>query len=217
MPIVLVLDIAQRSPAWYAARLGRLTGSVASDVLATIKSGEAAARRDLRLRLVCERLTGVPQEDAYLNAAMLRGIECEPLAITAYEALAGAIVTPVGFLQHETLMAGCSPDGLVGTEGILEVKCPKSATHLRYLRQGGVPSEHVAQITHNLWVSGAEWCDFLSWDDRFPDGLHIFLIRLRRADVDIMAYEQKALAFLAEVDKEVEAVLCLTANTSRRD
>lgn len=205
-----VIDAEQRSPAWFTARLGRLTGSRAADMLATIKSGEAAARRDLRTQLVCERLTKTLQEDAFINAAMQRGIDLEPAAFAAYESLTGQMAQRSGFLAHTTHQMGCSLDGHVGAfEGILEVKCPKSATHLRYLRGGSVPSDYLPQITHNLLVSGAGWCDFLSFDDRFPAHLQTFLARVARADVDLAGYEQKALAFLAEVDREVAAVATL--------
>lgn len=202
-----IIDAAQRSPAWFTARLGRLTGSRASDMLATIKTGEAAGRRDLRLQLVCERLTQTLQDESFVNAAMQRGIDLEPAAFAAYEAQTGELAQHTGFLRDDLLMTGCSLDGHVGAfDGILEVKCPKSATHLRYLRTATVPSEYLPQIMHNLWVSGAQWCDFLSFDDRFPPALQTFLVRVRRADVDLRAYETKALAFLAEVEREVEAV-----------
>src|SRR5678810_58748 len=133
----VVIDADQRSPEWFAARLGRLTGSRAVDMLATIKSGEAAARRDLRMQLVCERLTSVLQEEAFVNAAMQRGIDCEPLARDLYERQTGCFMQATGFLAHTEYMAGCSLDGHVGEfEGIVELKCPKSATHLKYLRAG---------------------------------------------------------------------------------
>lgn len=200
-------DAEQRSPEWFAARAGRLTGSRAADMLATIKSGEAAARSDYRTQLVCERLTGQPQEDGFVNAAMLRGIELEPAAFAAYEALTGNVAVRSGFLAHTSLMAGCSLDGHVdGFAGIVEIKCPKSATHLKYLRDGGVPKDYLPQITHNLFITGAQWCDFLSFDDRFPADLQTFLVRVQRADVDMDAYEKSALAFLAEVDNEVNAL-----------
>lgn len=202
-----IIDAPQRSPEWHLARLGRLTGSRAADMLATIKSGEAAARRDYRTQLVCERLTGQPQEDPYVNAVMQRGIDCEPLAFAAYEALTGNLARRSGFLSHVSLMAGCSVDGEIdGYTGILELKCPKSATHLRYLRSGGVPSEHLAQITHNMWITGAEWCDFLSFDDRFPTSMHTYLVRVPRTSVDVGAYAANALAFLEEVDRELAAL-----------
>lgn len=202
-----VVDAEQRSPEWFAARLGRLTGSRAADMLATIKAGEAAARRDLRMQLVCERLTGQLQEDAFVNAAMQRGVDLEPVAFAAYEGVTGNLTHRSGFLAHTEHLAGCSLDGHVEDfEGIVELKCPKSATHLRYLRAGTVPPEHLAQITHNLWVSGAAWCDFVSFDDRFPENLQLFRVRVPRDEAAVAAYAAKALAFLAEVQTEVEAI-----------
>lgn len=204
----LIIDAEQRSPEWFQARAGRLTGSKACCVTDFLKSGkESAARRDYRLQLVCERLTGKPQEDGdgFVNAAMQRGIELEPAAFAAYEALTGALAVRTGFLAHTSLMAGCSLDGHVdGFQGIVEIKCPKSATHLGYWRgRGQCPEDHLPQITHNLWITGAAWCDFLSYDDRFPRDLQTFLVRVTREDVDIAGYEAAALTFLAEVDAEV--------------
>lgn len=202
----------QRSVEWYLARAGRLTGSRAADMLATIKSGEAAARRDYRVQLVCERLTSLPQDSGYINAEMQRGIDLEPMARGAYEAASGELVRQTGFLAHNTLMAGCSLDGDVDDyTGILELKCPKSATHLKYLRGQVAPSEYMPQITHNLWLTGAQWCDFGSYDDRFPEPLRLFIVRIHRKDIDIAAYEKAALAFLAEVDAEEAAVRKLAA------
>lgn len=207
MKAFTVIDAEQRSDAWFRARLGRLTGSRAADLLATVKSGEAAARRDLRVQLVVERLTQTLQEDAFVNAAMQRGIDMEPAAFAAYEALTGQMAQRTGFLAHDTLAVGCSLDGHVGDfEGICEFKCPKSATHLRYLRGGVLPSDHLPQVTHNLWVTGAAWCDFLSFDDRFPLALQTFLVRVHAKHIDLEAYGKKAVAFLDEVDTEVAAV-----------
>lgn len=206
-----IVNAEQRSPEWFAARLGRLTGSRAADMLSVIKSGEAAARRDLRMQLVCERLTGTLQEDSFVNAAMTRGIDLEPQAFAAYEARTGQMALRTGFLAHNTHQAGCSLDGHIGAfDGILEMKAPKSATHLRYLKGGVVPTDYLPQITHNLWISDAAWCDFLSYDDRFPPALQTFLVRVHRADVDLIGYEAKALAFLAEVDRDVDALSTMT-------
>ncbi len=211
MKAFTVIEAEQRSEDWFLARLGRLTGSRAADMLATIKTGEAAARRDLRTQLVVERLTQTLQEDVFINAAMQRGIDCEPAAFAAYEALTGLVAQRTGFLAHDTIAIGCSLDGHVGDfEGITEFKCPKSATHLKYLRDGKVPSDYLPQITHNLWVSGAQWCDFLSFDDRFPPKLQTFLVRVERDEAAILSYRDKALAFLQEVDREVAAVRTLT-------
>lgn len=176
-------------------------------MLATIKSGEAAARRDLRVQLVCERLTQTLQEDSFINAAIQRGIDCEPLAFAAYESLTGQMAQRTGFLAHDTLAIGCSLDGHVGDfDGLVEVKCPKSATHLKYLRAGVVPSDYLPQITHNLWVTGAAFCDFLSFDDRFPPQLQTFLVRHERDEQQISSYALSANLFLKEVAAEVEAV-----------
>jgi hypothetical protein len=202
-----ICDAPQRSPEWFAARLGKLTGSCAGAMLSKIKSGEAAARRDLRLKLVCERLTGQCQDDGFVNDAMQRGIDLEPQAFAAYEAHTGQMVTRTGFLALNGVEAGCSLDGHVGNfDGIVEIKCPKSATHLRYLRSGEVPAEHLPQIRHNLWISGAAWCDFVSFDDRFPPAYQVFIVRVERAEVDIESYELTAEDFLAEVDNELRAI-----------
>lgn len=202
----------QRTPEWFAARVGKLTGSRASDMLATIKTGEAAARRDLRVQLVVERLTGTSQENGYQNADMLRGIEMEPAALAAYEVLTGEIALTCGFVSHDSLQAGCSPDGYVdGWKGLVSLKCPKSATHLAYLKDGRFPLSYGPQMLHELWITGAEYYDFLSFDDRFPDDLHTFYVRVLRSDVEaqITDYAAKALAFLAEVDAELAHVEAL--------
>lgn len=209
---MIILNCDQRSAEWHQARVGKLTGTAAADMLATIKTGEAAARRDLRMRLVCERLTGQSQEDTYINVAMQRGIDKEADALAAYEALTGELALPVGFVAHDTLPAGCSPDGEVNSyTGILELKCPKTATHVGYIRGGKVPAAYLPQIQHNLWITGAEWCDFFSFDDRLPEPLQCFRVRLRREDVDLKAYELLVRMFLAEVDKEIEALTGMVA------
>jgi len=198
----------QRSPEWVAARLGRVTGSRAADVLAIIKNGEAAARRDYRTQLVVERLTNQSQEDGYTNAAMQWGIDHEADAFAAYEGAQGVLVRRTGFLSVDEPMVGCSLDGDVDEfTGIVELKCPKSATHLKYLRSGGVlPSEHLPQIVHNLWVSGAQWCDFVSFDPRFPPSLQLYIVRVQRDEVAVKSYELAVSLFLSEVSSEVEAL-----------
>lgn len=202
----------QRSPEWFACRLGRLTGSRACDMAAQIKSGEAAARRDYRLELVCERLTGRPAEDGYVSKDMQRGTDLEPIAFQRYEAETGDLVRSTAFIQHDELMAGCSLDGDVDNfTGIVELKAPKTSTHIGYLRSKTVPRDYLWQITHNLWITGAEWADFVSYDDRLPEDLQFVRIRVMRADVDIAAYELLARQFLREVDAEVEAIQKLRA------
>lgn len=206
-----VVTLEQRVPEWHAARVGMLTGTCAADMLATIKSGEAAARRDLRTRLVVERLTGQSQEEGgFVSKDMQRGSDLEGDAIAAYELASENMVQPVGFLAHLELPAGCSPDGQVSDyAGIVEVKCPKSATHLGYLRSGKVPTAYLYQITHNIWISGAAWCDFISYAPQMPEGLQLFVRRVGRAEVDISAYELAVRLFLGEVDRELAEVQSL--------
>jgi predicted phage-related endonuclease len=206
-----IVDAPQRSAAWFQARLGRLTGSRAADMLSTTKKREeGAARRDLRTQLVLERLTGQPQEEAYVSPEMRRAVLLEPLAFAAYEALTGRVARPSGFLSHDTLAVGCSLDGHFGDfTGILEVKCPKSATHLRYLQAGTIPEEYLPQIVHALWVTGAAWCDFCSFDDRFPPHLQTQLVRYERNEQEIALYTLAVARFLSEVGDELAAVQAL--------
>lgn len=196
----------QRSPEWFQSRVGRVTGSKASCVLAVIKSGEAAERRNYRAQLVVERLTGLPQGDDFVNDAMEWGIQQEANAFAAYEALSGSLVRRTGFLSATDQMVGCSLDGDIDNfKGILELKCPKSATHLEYLKLPieTVPTRHVPQMAHNLWVSGAEWCDFVSYDPRFPPELQMFCRRYYRDDIAQKSYELAVSLFLGEVDRDV--------------
>jgi len=199
-----VIEAAQRSPEWFAARAGRLTGSRAADILAKIKTGEAAARRDYRLQLATERLTGTPQESGFVSAEMQRGIDMEATAFAAYEAASGEMVRRTGFICGDEMQVGCSLDGDIdGFKGILELKCPKSTTHVGYWKTGALPSAHLAQVTHNLWVTGAEFCDFASFDDRLPRHLHLFKVRVYAKDLDIAGYAAEAMKFLTEVEIEV--------------
>lgn len=198
-----VLNLEQGSPEWKQARAGRMTGSRAKDVLATIKSGEAAARRDYRIALMLERLTGQPCDDFFVTKEMQWGTDQEPFARMAYEAHTGLIVRETGFLQCDEIMAGSSVDGDIDDfAGIVEYKCPKSATHWAWMKAGVVPPEHIPQITCNLWISGAEWADFASYDPRFPEPLRLFVRRVYRRDVDIAGFEAEAMKFLAEVEAE---------------
>lgn len=205
-----VIDAAQRSPQWFAARAGRITGSKAACVVDFLKSGkESADRRDYRFQIVAETLSGQPEEDGngYVSSAMARGVEKEPDLRRSYEAITGLVVQSTGFLAHTTHKAGCSLDGHVGNfAGIIEGKCPKTATHLKYLREGIVPKDYLPQIWHNLWISGAAWCDFVSFDDRLPEHMRTFIVRCERDEAAINAYVEQALKFLEEVDLEVKSL-----------
>lgn len=205
----------QRSPAWFTARLGRLTGSVAGDMLAKTKTSWSASRRNLCLRLVLERVTGKPQENGYLSPAMQAGIDREPLAYAAYEALTGEMAQRTGFLAHTQYMAGCSLDGHVGDfEKLVSLKCRQPAAHYEFLKTGAIPADAMAQIRHELWVTGAQAHDYFSWNPDFPLELQSRLVTVSRAEADIPGYEALALAFLAEVDAEFLALRTISNPTA---
>ena len=208
----IIIECEQRTPEWFAARAGRLTGSVAADMVARLKSGgEAASRRDLRLNLAVEKVLGrAIESDGFTSKEMQRGIDLEPAAIAAYEAETGNLVRKTGFVIREDFAVGCSLDGDVNDfEGIVEMKCPKSATHVGYLRAQRLPPDYAAQVTHNVWVTGAKWCDFFSFDDRLPEGLQTFRFRVMREQLDLAGYELEVQRFLAEVSVEAADLLKL--------
>lgn len=212
MPVVAkVHDCEQRSPEWHKLRLGRLCGSDAAKMLATNKDGKpAASRRNLRVQLALERITGRSIGSDYQSEAMRQGVEREVDAVGLYEALTGRVLWTTGFVECEYLMAGCSPDGIVGGfDGIVEVKSPIPATHLDYLTTGQIPTDYLRQIQHNIWITGAAWCDWLSFNPDFPPHLQVKLVRVERDDVQMKAYEVLVRMFLKEVEREVEAVNAL--------
>lgn len=203
-----IIHIDQRSQQWFMARLGMVTSSRASDVFATLKNGqEAAGRRNYRIQLVLERLTNRQQERDYVSPAMLTGIEREAEALALYEALTGQLVQQVGFLQHDELMAGASLDGYVGNfDGIVEVKSPLPATHLDYLKSGKIPDDYMKQVRHQLWISGAAWCDWMSYHPEFPEPLQSKIVRLAFSAGELAAHELAVRLFLSEVEQELELV-----------
>jgi hypothetical protein len=181
-------------------------------MMARIKSGEAAARRNLRIGMGLERITGKPYERAFSSRYTDQGIETEPLGIAAYEARTGNIVERTGFLSCDSILAGCSLDGHInGFEGIIEAKSPESATHYAYLKTREIPEDYRWQCVHNMWVSNAQWCDFVSFDPSFPVDLQFLCVRLMRNAVDMTSYELAATIFLAEVQVEVNDILKLRA------
>lgn len=202
--------VTQRSDAWYQLRIGLLTGSCADAILSVRKrgTGELAKRADLRRRLVAERITGLSNDDdQFISNWMERGQTLEPLAFAAYEAATGQVAQRVGFVTHNTLKTGCSPDGYVGEwEGVLELKVPKSTTHLSYLQAGVLPEPYKAQCLHGIWLTGAKWCDFCSFDPRYPEALELFRVRYTPSDAEIASYELLVMRFLSEVEAEVEAL-----------
>lgn len=205
---VIIVTAEQRSPEWHAARLGKLTASCLGDAFATTKSGFSTSRRNLRLRLVLERLTGRSQESGYTNAAMDRGIQLEPDARAAYEVESGLLVDTVGFILHDELPTGASPDGLIGDDGGIEIKCPGAAAHLDYLK-GEIPNDYRLQVMHSLWLTGRAWWDFASFNPDFPEPLRLKVTRLYAKDIDLAAHELAVRFFLGEVEKELADVKAL--------
>lgn len=196
-----ILELEQGTPEWKAARAGKVTASKVSDVLAKIKTGEAAARRDYRAQIVAEILTGTPQDDIFINDAMRWGTEQEPFARAAYETTRGVLVDQVGLVIHPTIERGAaSPDGLVDPDGLVEIKCPKTAQHLSYLLANEVPSQYQPQMLWQMACCGAQWCDFASFDPRLPEDLQLFVVRFHRDQARIDAMEAEVKAFLDEVD-----------------
>ena len=198
----------QRSEEWFQARLGKVTASRVADVLAKIKSGESASRRNYKIQLVSERLTGEKQE-TYINQAMQDGIDREFYARERYVQQHGE-VEEVGFIQHPTLEAGASPDGLVGDDGLIEIKCPLGTTHTETLMTQEVPSKYIPQIQFQLLCTGRKWCDFISYNPMFPEHLQLFVKRVDADPVYQKELEVEVGKFLDEVNdvinklKEVE-------------
>ena len=193
----------QRTEEWFRERLGCVSSSTIADVLAKPLRGakESAGRRNLKARLVCEILTG-RREDEYMTWDMQRGIQLEPLAVTEYELKTGRDTETVGFVLHPSIpRAGASPDRLVEADGLLEVKCPKAANHLDYIRGGIVPVEYRKQMLWEMACTGRQWVDFVSYSPACPDHLQTFIARLRRDDVLIQEIEAEVVRFNAEVDE----------------
>ena len=193
-----VIDAVQGTPAWLAARAGRVTASMISNVL---MKPETAGFRDYQAQLVAEILTGKPQGSDYTNVHMQYGTETEPLARSAYEAETGFSVDEVGLCIHPTIeRAGASPDGLVGNSGLVEIKCPKVATHLAYLIAGVVPAGYKNQMMWQMACTGLDWCDFVSFRPDLPEHLQLFVVRFKRDSAKILELETAVISFLSTVD-----------------
>jgi putative phage-type endonuclease len=181
-----------------------VTASRLVDVMAKIKTGEAASRAGYRAELVAERLTGKGAE-GFTNSAMKWGTDCEPLARSAYEAETGMLVTEVAMINHPTIeMAGASPDGLVDEDGLLEIKCPETKNHIDTILSGEAPAKYIHQMQWQMACTGRKWVDFVSFDPRMPADMQIFIKRVERDDDLIAAYEAEVIKFLGEVANTVE-------------
>lgn len=192
-------EIMQGSDAWRQMRAGKVTASRVADVVARTKSGPSASRANYMAQLICERLTGTPAE-TYTNAAMIHGTETEPEARSAYEFYEGVAVEQVAFIAHPKIdHAGCSPDGLVGADGLVEIKCPQSATHLETLLGQAVPAKYIDQMQFQMACTGRKWCDFVSYDPRMPEHMRLFVRRVPRDDARIAHLETEVAGFLREL------------------
>lgn len=195
--------IIQRSTEWFAARCGKVTASRVADVIAKTKSGWGAGRLNYAAELIAERLTGCT-EPGFSNAAMQWGIDTEPAARAAYCERSGYDVSEVGFVDHpEILMSGASPDGLVDDGGLLEIKCPNTATHLDTLLREAVPGKYLTQMQWQMACTGREWCDFVSYDPRLSETMCLFVKRVPRDTSLILELETEVAAFIAEIDDKV--------------
>ena len=200
-------QVEQRSDAWYAARLGKMTASRVADVIAKTRSGYSSSRDNYMAQLICERMTNTVAE-SYSNAAMQWGTETEPLARAAYESYADVLVDQVGFVAHPSIeRAGASPDGLVGLFGLLEIKCPNTATHIETLLNDTVDGKYQYQMLWQMRCAGRKWCDFVSFDPRMPEELQLKVIRFEYDQGTIDQIEIEVNKFLSEVDQKVKQLL----------
>jgi putative phage-type endonuclease len=196
-------DIIQGSDEWKQLRLGKVTASRVADMVARTKSGYGASRANYAAQLIAERLTGQPAE-SFTNAAMQHGTDTEPEARSAYEFYQGVTVEQVAFVPHPTIPdAGCSPDGLVGDDGMVEIKCPNTATHLDTLLGQSTPSKYIDQMQFQMSCCGRQWADFVSYDPRLPEHMRLFVRRVMRDDNRIAELETEAVLFLKEVDAKI--------------
>jgi len=201
--------IEQRTEEWFQQRLGKVTASRISDVIAKTKTGVSTSRQNYLVQLVSERITG-KKGDSFVNQAMLDGIERESAARELYERTRGVSVTEVGFFDHPTIaMSGASPDGAVNAEedgkyaGLIEIKCPIETTHTNTLMSKSVPSKYIPQMQWQLACTGAKWVDFVSYNPNFPEELQLFVARVDRDDTYIGELETEVLKFLDEVDQTI--------------
>jgi len=197
----------QGTEEWFTIRIGKVTASRVADVIAKTKTGYSASRDNYMAQLVCERLTGQKGE-SFTNAAMQHGTETEPLARAAYEALKDVLVDEVGFVPHPSIdMAGASPDGLVGDDGLLEIKCPNTATHIETLMSKTVPGKYNTQMQFQMACTGRQWCDFVSFDNRLPEQFQLFVKRVPRDDEFIKQMEDEVVKFLNELDIKIAQLM----------
>jgi putative phage-type endonuclease len=197
------LDLIQGTEAWLCARCGSLGASSIHEAVARTKTGWGASRENVMARLIIERLTGRPQE-TYVNAAMKTGVEREPEGRSAYEFYKGVEVVEVGIIRHPTITGShASPDGLVGNDGLLEIKCPQPAKHLSTLLDGKIDDKYILQMQWQMQCADRQWCDFVSYNPDFPEEMSLWTTRIKRDDKRISETEKLVIEFLEEVAAKV--------------
>jgi putative phage-type endonuclease len=197
-------EISQGSEAWKELRLGKVSASRMADLLAKTKSGASASRAKYMAQLLCERMTGQPTE-FFTTAAMQRGTEIEPVARAVYEAENLTSVEQVAWVEHPTIpMAGCSPDGFVGEHGLIEIKCKEIHNHLDSILNDKIDPDHQAQMMWQMACTGRQWCDYVCFDDRAPEGLQLFVKRLERNDELIQKMEDEVRTFLKDLESMIQ-------------
>lgn len=201
-------DIQQGTDEWLLARCGFVGASRINDVMAKGRTAgsESETRKKYKRQIVAERISGVPSEN-FTNGYMQWGTENEPFARAAYEIVSGCMVDQVGFILHpEIKYTGASPDGLIDTDGLVEIKCPKTETHIDYALQGTPPTEYQNQMLWQMECTGRKWCDFVSFDPRLPESMRIFVVRFHRDDERIAVIKKEVLKFLDEVDETISKI-----------
>lgn len=200
------MTIIQGSPEWFAVRAGKVTASRVADIVARTKTGYSASRANYMAQLVAERLTG-KVEEGFTSGAMQWGTDTEPEARIAYEFYCDRTVAQVGYAPHPSIAdAGASPDGLVGDDGLVEIKCPNTATHIDTLLGSTVPGKYVTQMQWQMACTGRAWCDFVSFDPRLPEAMKMYVERVKRDDDVIAELEREVVAFLTELRAKVDAL-----------
>ena len=193
----------QRSEEWFAARCGKVTASRVADIIARTKTGPSASRENYLAQLVCERMTGKPAE-SYSNAAMAWGTEQEPFARAAYESAKDVLVEEVGFVPHPSFSeAGASPDGIVGEFGLVEIKCPNTATHIQTLLEQKVPEKYITQMQWQMACTQRHWCDYVSFDPRMAEGLQLFIKRIEFDPVFVGKLDKEIINFLLDLEDKI--------------
>ena len=193
----------QGTDEWRNARLGKVTASRIADIMGKTKTGYGAARKNYMAQLICERLTG-KAEEGFKSAPMQRGNDLEPVARAVYIIETGRDVEETGMIEHPTIaMSGASPDGLIGPDGLIEIKCPNTATHLEFVFTNEPKPAYMLQMLWQMACTGRQWCDFVSYDDRLPEHLAYRCIRIERDNDKIAEIEAEVIAFLTELNEQI--------------